>query len=119
MRSEQELREAVADGVCLFDRKAPENWRGRTDLRTLNQEQADHCVGAQVFGSYGRTKELLGITSTNEEAIRFGLYTYDTREYPVLTRLWLEALDPARVAESPAPQLPLEARQDERELALV
>jgi hypothetical protein len=80
--------ERVIAGAQLLDERYPDSgWRDQIDLKKLNIGHGGECIGGQLYGTYEKALENLGIT--DDQAIGFGLQTsYHGTGFRRLTRTW-------------------------------
>lgn len=60
MSQEELIQQRVARGIALLDRKRP-GWWSRIDLSIFNIGSPWDCICGQLYGSFGRAIERLGI----------------------------------------------------------
>jgi len=88
-------RRRAHKGAMFLDETLGRGWRRKIRRRKLDQSQAlmntgCGCVLAQLYGSYGRGTQEVGIQGAKQ--VQFGFLTYEPGAYPKLTEAWLEEL---------------------------
>jgi hypothetical protein len=89
-----ELAERVERGAALLDERRP-GWWDEIDLETFEMANVCRCSLGQLWGSYAKGKEALGIDLIPGCALGFISHIADG--YPVLTVLWRAAIERRRV----------------------
>lgn len=95
--------DSVARGIDLLDSRLP-NWVEKIDLETLNMEDPNHCIAAQIGkGNMFEGLDMLGIRDLSFPMESYGLdithFAYDTDDigaYRELQQLWVEEIQKRR-----------------------
>lgn len=91
----EELRANVTRGAALLDSKEP-TWRSLIDVPSLDMGIDDSCVLGQVYATFDRGLDALGIHRDQDKGERYGFYSPSDRdygaEYLTLTALWIEEI---------------------------
>lgn len=72
----KDIRAAVWAGIGYLNVKSP-GWQKKVNLRRLDLSNPQHCVLGEVFGTYVRGKNALGLTgadSRSSEVAALGFY---------------------------------------------
>ncbi len=92
MLSLTKLRGNAACGARFFDRSVP-GWHTKIDVEKLDINNTDDCIAGQIYGSYKKAVELLGITKSH--SMRLGIYLScsdvakaEKRQWENLTLAW-------------------------------
>ena len=92
------LRERVRCGAELLDREQP-SWCERIDVPRLRTSSPRRCVLGQVYGTYGRGLDVLGIRFRVEP---YGFCGLGNSEYLRLDMFWREAIEARCLQETPS-----------------
>lgn len=84
---------AVADGVALLDQHN-EGWWADVDLATLRMTSHIDCVLGQLYGSYDRGRDALGIEYGCGDL--YGFDTYQHGMFDTLDVMWAEIIQARR-----------------------
>jgi hypothetical protein len=84
---------AVKAGAALLDERQP-GWYLEIDLPTLRVASCDTCILGQVFGSYLKGTNILGLTDSGpsehgfDQAIEVGVSMNPAEQFEILDKLW-------------------------------
>jgi hypothetical protein len=92
MRSPEDLKLAVKQGIYLLDAEVPD-WREKIDIARLDLADPCRCILGQVIGEFFAALTALEITTHEAMAMGFECEHGEGRcEYDALEDLWLEEL---------------------------
>jgi len=85
------IRERVAAGAALLDEKRPD-WFMEIDCATLNIASGYHCICGQLYGSYERGVQVLGVHPPSYAFLQHMM------SLDALNEAWREAIAARRLA---------------------
>lgn len=83
------IKQRVQAGVRMLDQKLGSTWRKNINLERFNLMNTRCCMLGQLFGSYSRGVQALGLTGDYEAvACGFESKNWTFEEFGELTREW-------------------------------
>lgn len=90
----QEMTRAVAYGARILDDQHPDGWAWRIDKPSLKMEHTEHCILAQLQGTFQKGLNHYHLQKANDcVECGFSLISGDEVLWDMLTKLWIKEID--------------------------